>query len=47
MEYIEYLNYYKPFSQSCTEQGEGFSWPAHTICKHGRLAEESEKISNY
>ena len=39
--------FYKPLSQSCAGQGLGFSSWAHTICKHDRLDDESEKINNY
>ena len=37
----------KPLSQSCAEQGKGFSSRAHMSCKHDGLNEESEKINNY
>ena len=41
------VQFYKPLSQIIAEQGLGFSWPAHMICKHDRLDEESENINNY
>ena len=37
---------YKPLSQSCAEQVRASVDGAHTICKHDRLDEESEKINN-
>ena len=43
------LAYNRLLSQAqCAEQGRGFSWLAHTICRQDRLDEESgEKINNY
>ena len=44
-----YHNKYAAYisNKPLSEQGQGISRRAHTICKHDRLDEESEKINNY